>query len=40
MGRTADTGQRIDVLYEVNVDFYREQWLAKRRVIALRPEQP
>jgi single-stranded-DNA-specific exonuclease len=36
MGRVADRGQSIDVLYEVEPDHFNEKWRARRRVIALR----
>ncbi len=36
ISRTADTGERVDVLYELLVDRFKGEWQARRRVIALR----
>jgi single-stranded-DNA-specific exonuclease len=40
MGRTADRGNRIDVLYEVGIDCFKGVWRARRRVIAQKAAQP
>ena len=39
MGRVADRGQRIDVLYEAQPDHFNNEWRVRRRVIALREAQ-
>ena len=39
IGRAADTGSCVDVLYELHIDRYKGEWQARRRVIALRMAQ-
>ena len=39
IGRAADTGSSVDVLYELHIDRYKGEWQARRRVIALRLAQ-